>query len=120
MGKIKKMFVIECDESAENWLFDENLEELLNSIAQGGPYRVSEVKQVQTLPIPTVMDFDDPNKVREGMMNISLGFTNMGRFLKDYAAKYNLNRKLDELCGACSDKQYCFKPCKKVEKMKRK
>ena len=114
------MFVIECEESAENWLFDENLEELLNSIAQGGPYKVSEIKGVHTLPVPTVVDFDDPYKVKEGMMKISLGFRNMSNFMKEYSSRYTLNQKLNELCGACKDKEYCYEPCKKVEKLKKK
>lgn len=110
MPRIKKVFMIECDESAENWLFADNLTEILNSVKQdGGPYEVSDIKDVMNLPIPNYV----PNRIsKRGLHPTFSNFMESMNNLAHYTQNYWKFKELKEkMCSDCPKKAYCFKKC---------
>lgn len=112
MGRVKKVFEIEADDSANAWLFADNLREFLKGFAPSGcPYEVREIELVDRIELDHIGVFSEPPTFRPAFKfnskefgnNISKASREMAKMFREIAKKI----RESGVCNRCPDKNYC-------------
>lgn len=113
MGRVKKIFEIEADESANAWLFADNLKEFLKGFAPSGcPYEVKEIQMVGRVDIDHIGMFPNPPIYRPSFRydfkelgnNLSKASRDVAKMFREMAKKIRESK----VCNECPDKNYCY------------